>query len=140
MGKSVARGSKKTLVDQCFSDPGTLPHLMKKLSRVLREEMKMMCSEKTVSVLRSKSYDVLKNFKWEDLLKEMSVHAPTLAHILQSCTGKSSKKSAVIGVCASILLKSRCSKMSLVQKRVMLILHAGHCGKQVNRSTMYQWL
>ena len=136
MGKSIARGSKKTLVDQCFSDPGTFPCLMKKLGRVLREEMKMMCSEKTASVLRNKTYGMLKNFKWEDLLKEMRVHAPTVAHILQSCTGKSSKKSAVIGICASILFKSRCSKMSLVQNRVMLILHAGHCGKQVSKAVM----
>ena len=28
------------------------------------------------------------------------------------------------------------SKMSLVQNRVMLILHAGHCGKQVSNAVM----
>ena len=84
--------------------------------------MKMMCSEKTASVLRNNTYGMLKNFKWKDLLKEMRVHASTAAHILQSCTGKSSKKSAVIGVCASILFKSCCSKMSLVRNRVTIAL------------------
>jgi len=132
MGKCIARGSKKALVDHCFSDPGTFPIVRRKICRLLQGEMKTMCAEKTASVLRSNSYETLKNFKWEDLLQELKVHAPTFQHILQSCTGKSSRKSALIGICASILLKSRCAKMSIVQKRVMLILHAGHCGKQVH--------
>ena len=58
MGKSIARGSRKTLIDQCYSDPQTLPLMLKKIGRVVRAEVKKMCSEKTASVLRSGSYTV----------------------------------------------------------------------------------
>ena len=59
--------------------------------------MKMVCSEKTASVLCNNTYGMLKNFKWKDLLKEMRVHASTAAHILQSCTGKSRKNGSSAG-------------------------------------------
>ena len=130
-GKSIVRGCKKALVDQYFSDPSTLPDVLKKIGRVLKEEMKVMCSEKTASILCSGDYHTSKTFRWRALLEEMNVHAPMLAYVLKSCTGKSINKNAVIGACASILLRHRCSRMSLLQKFIMLILHAGHCGKQV---------
>ena len=46
MGKCVARGSKKALVDQCYADPETKKFIMKKIGRVLKEEVKKMCSSK----------------------------------------------------------------------------------------------
>lgn len=106
MGKSIARGSKKTLVDQCYSDPDTRPLMLKKIGRVLRAEMKTMCSQKTASILRSGNYDDMKSFSWDQLINEMNLHAPVLMNILQSCThtGKAHNKMAVIGVCAAVLL------------------------------------
>ncbi len=134
MGKCIARGSKKGLVDHCFTDPNTFSLVIKKVVRLLRKEIRTMCSVKTASVLRSSNYEALMNFKWDNVVEELKIYAPTFELILQSCTGKNSRKSAIIGTCASILLKSRCSKMSLVQKMIMLILHAGHCGKQVHKN------
>ena len=93
-----------------------------------------MCSEKTASILRSDSYDDLKNFTWDKLIQELRVHAPVLTDILHSCTSTKSpspNRMGIIGLCSALLLKQHCSRMSLVQKIVMFILHAGHCGKLV---------
>lgn len=143
MGKSIARGSKKALIDHCYNDPDTRSRMMKKVGRILREEIKTMCSVKTASILRSGNYEDLSNFKWESLMKELKVHAPVLTSVLYSCMKSKSQggnRMAVIGICASVLFKYRCSRMSLVQKIVTLILHAGHCGKQVSIYTMCQEL
>ena len=135
MGKCVARGSKKALVDQCYADPETKKFIMKKIGRVLKEEVKKMCSSKVNSVLSSQSKDVLKTFKWNDLTDELIMHAPTLMNVLYSCTEtKSSRdnRTAIICTCAAIIFKHRFPHMSLIQRIISLILHAGHCGKQVN--------
>jgi len=134
MGKSIARGCKKKLIDQCYDDPDTRHRMLKKVGKILKSEIKVMCSEKTASILRSGSYDNLKNFTWDKLLQELRVHAPVLTDILHSCTSTKNpnpNRMAIIGFCAALLLKQHCPRMSLLQKIVMLILHAGHCGKQV---------
>ena len=51
-----------------------------------------MCEVKTRSILRSRSYDDIKNFKWEPLVKELEMHL------------NKASKNATIGICASILL------------------------------------
>ena len=72
MGRSIARGSKKTLIDQCYDDLETRKFMMKKVGRVLKGEMKIMSQVKTKSILRSGSYEDLKEFKWETLLEELT--------------------------------------------------------------------
>ena len=133
MGRSIARGSKKTLIDDCYDDPKSRHYMLKKLARVLKDELKTMSRVDTGSILRS-GYDAMVTFKWELLLRELEAHAPVLNTILHSCTAtrkQRSNRNATIGVCASIILKYRCSRMSLVQKMVMLLLHSSHCGKLV---------
>ena len=69
------------------------------------------------------------------VLQELHVHAHNLLHLLNSITSTKTDRDnqkAIIGMCASILLKHRYSKMSLVQKIVSVILYAGHTSKQVS--------
>lgn len=56
MGKAIARGSKKALIDRCYADPESRPIILKKIGRVIKEEIKKMCSENTGSILRSGTY------------------------------------------------------------------------------------
>ena len=44
--------------------------------------------------------------------------------------------SAVVGVCASVLLRHKNQRMNLLQHILSLILHRGHAGKQVNIITL----
>ncbi len=115
MEKAVARGSKKVLVDQCFSDQQPHTYISKKLTRILRGEVKSMCVAKVSS----------KNITWEKLVDELAAHVPTLKSVLQSCTTTRCPRTnavATTGMCAAILFKFRFRHMSLVQKIISMIL------------------
>lgn len=135
MGRAVARCSKSAVVAEILKDPATKKHLMKRIGMLVRRELVLMCSKNTNSILSSQSMSDLKEFTWDKLLAELSINAPILLSILQSCTHTSitrPNQNAVIGMCCAILLKFRFSKMSMVQKIMSLILYAGNSGKQVN--------
>lgn len=135
VGKAIARGSKKAVVEECFKDPVVKKHLMAKVGRVIHSELSAMCSEKVSSVLLKRSKDAYNDFNWDTLYTELEVNASTLLSILQSCTKTRRprpNRKATIGMCTAILLKYRFSKMSLIQRILSLILYAGHSGKQVS--------
>ena len=93
-----------------------------------------MCSDKTNSVLRADPTIELKVFKWDTLLAELSQNAPVFLSLLHAATHtrrNRENKSAVIGLCAAVLIKHRFQKMNVVQKLISLILYAGHSGKKV---------
>ena len=131
MTKSIARGHKKGLVDQCFGDEETSFYIRKKSESIIRSEIKKMCSQEVNSILQGPVKDIA-SFKWESVLAELNANAPTLLSVLSAAVGKLSETSSTtIGVCCGIILKSRFNKMSLVQKMVAVILQAGHSSKQV---------
>ena len=135
IGKSIARGSKKAMIDHCFEDPVSRHYIMRKLGRLVNAEVRAMCSDPVKSVLQSKDSDYLKEFKWDHVLDEMKEHAPTLLSILLSSTKTRhprNNRAATICWVASILFKFRYSRMNVIQKILSLILYAGHCGKQVS--------
>ena len=134
IGKAVARGSRKAVALECLKDPATRKYLLKKIGLLVRNELISMCSDSTNSILRSQSCHDLKEFTWSKLLLELAETAPILLTILQESTRTRRPRpnqAAVIGMCFSILLKHRFREMSLVQKILTLILHAGHSAKQV---------
>lgn len=86
----------------------------------------------------------LEKFKWDDVVNELKVRAPTLHAILHMCvdvkrrkrTAKRSYRSsnvAVMGVCASVVLRHKNQHMNVLQHIISLLLHRGHAGKQVNK-------
>ena len=93
MGKSIARGCKKSLVDQCYEDPVTRGLMMKKLEIVLKREMNVMCEVKTGFILHSGLWDHMMNFKWQSVIDEIKLHTPVLFGILNSCTSTKNQKS-----------------------------------------------
>ena len=134
LGKALARGSRRVVAIECLKDPTTRRHILKKIGILVRNEMIAMCTDARGSILRSQSSSAFKEFSWDTLLCEAAETAPLLLNILQECVRSRRSRpnqSAVIGMCFAILLKHRFSKMSLVQRILTLILHAGHCGKQV---------
>lgn len=135
IGKAVARGSKLTVAKECLKDPVTKKYIFNIIGNTIRKEMKVMVSDKVDSILRSQCANKLKIFNWNLLMSELTVHAPYLLNILHSITKTITPRdnqTAIIGVCAAILLKHRYSKMSLVQRIVSIILYSGQASKQVN--------
>lgn len=96
----------------------------------------MLCSDLTESVLRDKSNEALKNFQWQYLIDEVTIHAPTLLAILKSCTKvkvpRVNQQEGAIGVIVAILCKNRRGSASLVQRLVSVILYSGHASKRVS--------
>ena len=96
MGKAIARGSKKAIVQECFKDVIATKHVM--------------VSDNTGSVLRSQEIESMQNFSWDFVVQELSVHAPNLLQLLHSITSTKTDRDnqkAIIGMRASILLKHR---------------------------------
>ena len=119
---------------ECFKDPTTRKCIINQLGIVIQREMKTMISNSVSSVLQSQDSDVMKSFSWDIILAELTVHAPVLLHILYASTRTrraKANRNAVVCVCASILLKHRYQKMSLVQRILSVILYSGHTSKQV---------
>lgn len=131
MTKSIVRGHKQQLVDQCFGDKQTRFYITKMLERIIRAEIKKMCSRHVNSVLQITNPEALATFQWDSLLAELKSHAPTLLSVLSAAVYKKENATALIGVCCAVLFKSRNTRMSLFQKLVAMILHVGHCSKQV---------
>lgn len=71
-------------------------------------------------------------YRWEKLIAELQVHAPTLLNILYACTSKDRQnRNGTIGMCIAMILKLRYPRMSLVQKIISVILLSGNTSKQV---------
>ena len=135
MGKAVARKNHRTVAEECWKSPNISKHVMHKLGTMLRQELKMMCSDSTRSVLRTQSLSDNPTFSWSTIYSELQLHAPLLFNLLSSLTRTRhvrSNQKAVMCVCAAVLLKYRFPQMSLLQKVVSLIMYAGHASKQVN--------
>ena len=118
----------------CLQELATRKYPLKHIGVLVRNELKVMCSHNTCSILRSLDIAKLKDFSWDKLLAELKINTPVFLHILQECTRTRKPRpnqDAVVCVCAAILLKHRFAKMSLLQKVLSLIFYAGHSGKQV---------
>ena len=77
---------------------------------------------------------MLPSSSWDKLLTEVSTYAPVFLSLLRAATytrRSRDNQSAVIGICAAVLLKHRFHKMNLVQKLLSLILYSGHSSKKV---------
>ena len=121
-----------TLVaDHCFKDPCIKKHTIQKISITINRELKKLCSKPVRSILQQSSFE---NFHWADLITELEEHAPVFSAILKACTQTKHERCnrlGLMGICAAIVLKFRYHRMSLVQKIISTVLHAGHSGKQV---------
>ena len=134
VGKALARGSRKSLIDKSMKDCVVRKYVFMKASRIAHAEITALCSDKQKSLLRKHSASDMKAFTWDALLAELQSSAPLLMSVLLGCTRTKrprANRKAVIGMCAALLLRHRYEKMSLVQKLVSLILYTGHSGKQV---------
>ncbi len=135
LGKAVARSSKSSIAKACFTDPITTKYAMNYLGTLLRREIQVLVSHDTNSMLQSQDIRSMETFTWDVIMEELRLHAPKLLILFQAITETKQKdehkRNGIIGMCVSILLKYRLSRMSLVQKIISVIIYAGHASKQV---------
>ena len=107
-------------------------------------ECQFLCStSKFESVLRRHGKDDIMNFSWQVMIDEWTKHAPFLHAILNMIVGgvktRNLAKGATVearypSICAAgaILLKKRCTHMSLLHHLVGVLLYHGDVKKTVS--------
>ena len=114
-----------------LKDPQTRKWLISGFGKILRYEIKTLCSDKISSVQRSNSKDSLPQFPWRVILEEAMEHCPTLFNLLfQSTMTKKARPNQlhVITVIICMLSKFHRSNMSLLQRLISILLYAEHVG------------
>lgn len=132
----MARGSSVSVALECVRDKKTQKHVVSAIGRILKNEIKYLCSRRAKSLQRRHDASTLTEFNWDAVVEEASEHAPNLVQILMECTRKSPKQpegvhKCMVGMCLSLLCKHRNPKMTLFQRIVSLVLYSGHSAKQV---------
>jgi len=134
MGKYVARGSRRSIALHCWKDEGMRNHVLKAVASTLHGEVAKLCSEKTNSLLRCQSAEILSVFQWDELENEMNLHAPILTTLLRACCKTRVPRQnhqQLICLCVALMCKNRIPSMSLIHRVISIILYAGHSSKQV---------
>ena len=127
--------------------------MISQMGNVLRNEIRVLCSNKFGSIMRSKSEDV-KNYSSDKVVEEMKSGAPALLQLLTICTQTTRRKrdltrksnssklpmkkrqNSIIATCAAVLCKFRCPSMALLQKVISIILYAGNSSKMVSYTNL----
>ena len=122
------------LAAECLKIPKVKNYIISKIGKLIRVELCKLCLQQSTSTLRDHSKSVLTGFSWDTLEVELLSTAPVLLSILRACTETKkprNNRTAVIGMCAALILRHRFTGMSLIQKMISLILYAGSSEKQV---------
>ena len=114
----------------------TRKHVVAAVGKIIRNEIKQLCSRHTMSMQRSHNANILRGFNWDAVINEANEHAPNLIQILMESTRTTRKQSktmqkSIVRVCLSLLCKNRNPNMTLFQRIMSLVLYAGHSAKQV---------
>ena len=142
MARSLGRRNHHAIARQAIQNPKTKAACLKVLEKDIQRELSSMVSTKrSPSCLRLRSSDALESFSWEKLCMELQSSAPTFYQVLHGCVNVKRRQratkthhpsnSAILGVCAALLLRHRNQNMNLLQRIISLILHSGHAAKQV---------
>ena len=98
----------------------------KAFAGVVKEEIKVVCSDDANSSLRSD--DVLE-FSWENMWEEYETHLPRLSLFLRNIIPADNLN--VICMIISMIIKCRYPKMCLIQKVISLYLYGNAVHKKV---------
>lgn len=151
LGRSIGRKNQLSIALQSLKFGSVRKKILRILGKDIQKEITGLCSKKSRSIFRRTSAEDLKTFNWDRLVADLEKTAPTFHSFLSSCTEvkrrnrkvktRSSRPSnvAVLGICASILLRHKNHNLNLIQKIVSLILHRGHAAKQVRIISYSAW-
>ena len=108
-------------------------------NQAIKLECVSLCKKKPkLSAFRVTTAEQLLTFRWDSLLNELSIRAPTLLAILNAAadkprhTRRKCGSSIEAAMAAAILLKKRNRQMGLLQTIVASILHHGHAAKKIS--------
>ena len=130
--KSATRRSNMKVAKECLQNPIILQYILRFLGIKARNELKRLWIEDH-SVLLSSPKDIKQLYV--TLTDELKSKTPTLYsfyfYLLQT---PRASQTAVVSVCAALIIKHRFQKVNLIQKFVGLVLYTGHSSKKVHNS------
>ena len=141
VGRSVGRSNPAAIARQVMFHAQIKKHILKEVGKVLQRDIKRACQIKTASLLRKRSAEDMCSFSWASLLGELKKNAPVFVKLLTDCVVRKRKiegkrshcasDDAIVGVCASILLRHRNQEMNLIQRIISMLLYSNHAPVQV---------
>lgn len=134
----ASHGKVRSVARFILKDLSMKKQVIIEVGKVIKNELKLFCSNKFDSILVETSQAALQFFTWESMWEEMAKATPFLLSILQSCMSKQAKierLKAVICMCFAILAKFRNPRLCLVQSMMSMILLAEHASKNVSVHT-----
>ena len=128
--KKLTRGSYKSMAAMMLSAPGSSKSFIIEMGRKIIREMHILSSDEYDSFLRS-PIEALNNFSWDKVMTEFSKALPTLITLLQFLIPNVADKKPFVCFVASLLLKCRHQRMSLIQRVISVLLYGNGSTKQV---------
>eukprot|EP00731_Ephydatia_muelleri_P010254 Em0005g840a len=130
IGKSLGRNFKRAFAQHSLESQEMGKHLLARIHKMIRVEMKNVLKESTVTVTDS-DRDLFTTRTWESHYTELQRIAPVLLGILDACIPKhSSRRQCTIAGVIAILVKSH-GRSTLAHFFTSLVLYSGHAAKQV---------
>ena len=116
--------------------------IIREFGKLIRKDMKNICSKKVSSMLRKSTAEAMKSFAWDDLTNELEDTSPVFYRILKECVDRKRRKvskrktntiddTTVIGMCAALLLRHQNANMNLVKRIISVLHYSGHAPKKV---------
>ena len=100
------------------------------MGRKIIREIHILSSDEYDSFLRS-PIEALNNFSWDKVMTELSKALPTPITLLQFLIPNAADKKPFVCFVASLLLKCRHQRMSLIQRAISVLLNGNGSTKQV---------
>ena len=115
---------------ECMNDAVVRKHILKLVEKAVHKEMKTLCSDSANSIIRCDDLQKLKKFTWQSFSSEISKFAPVLQSTNNTRTTKTNFD-VIMCMCVALIMRTRNSRMNLVQKMLSLILYAGQTSKEL---------
>lgn len=128
--------------------------VLKVLAADVQRELTRVTARNTKSLFRDSSLESVQSFSWDAAATELETQAPLLTAVLRGivCVKRRVRvrklrrrkkqashrpsDTAVLCICAAIMLRHRNVHMNMLQRIVSLILYNGHASKQVCKRLM----
>lgn len=131
VGRSVGRSNPVGIARQVLEHHRIRAAIFRETGRLIRREMKSLCSKTTPSQLRKVTPESLNSFSWKEISKELADRSPTFYHFLLECLmrkrcqakGKSKPidDDTVASLCAGIILRHCNSRMTPIPRIISLL-------------------
>lgn len=132
LGVALVRGTYTQMATAIFKIKPLKQSIIQCLLKELSRECANLTSKKNPSILRKTSTDDMRNFKLENVAKELSTRAPLLYSTLLTTAVRDQVKTTLpsVALAACILLKERSPHLNAAQILMSVIMKFS--GSQVN--------